>query len=80
MFAIDCKAYPDGVRNCFPFPDLIDKGVVVVKFWSKQDKRCRFVFTDDQLHVRIKRRQSGLAFLQLANLEMSFGLTNWKKL
>ena len=52
------SAYPDKIRDCFPFPNLLDKGVVVVKFWSKQDKRWRLIFTDDQLPVQENKAET----------------------
>jgi hypothetical protein len=44
--------YPDKIRECFPFPDLLHKGVVIVKFWSQKDKKWRLIFTDDRLPAR----------------------------
>ncbi len=44
--------YPDKIRSAFPFPDLFEKGLIVIKLWDPEFKNWRLFFLDDKLPVK----------------------------
>lgn len=44
--------FPEKIRSLFPFPNLMQKGVIVVKLWDSVSKDWRLFHLDDQLPLK----------------------------